>query len=100
METTKDDILSYLASKKKEFKDEYRVVKLGLFGSYANDQAKAKSDIDVLIEFEPNTQNLIEKKAEIRSLLKAQFNREVDLCRVKYIKPYFKAQILNSAIYV
>lgn len=100
MKITKDDILKYLASIKGDFMQEYQVVKLGLFGSYASGNPNLESDIDVLIEFAPNTRNLREKKEKIRSLIKARFNKDVDLCREKYIKPYFKAHILNSAVYV
>lgn len=100
MKTSKDDILKYLASQKEDFREEYRVVKLGLFGSFALDQSHKESDIDILIEFAPNTTNLVEKKEKIRSLIKARFNKDVDLCREKYIKPYFKSHILNSAVYV
>lgn len=100
MITTKEDILSYLSSKKPEFQDEFHVSKLGLFGSFAIGWQKEDSDIDLLIEFEPQTENLAEKKARIRAIVRSKFKREVDLCREKYIKPYFKSQILKSAIYV
>jgi len=33
-------------------------------------------------------------------MVRKRFNRDVDLCREKYIKPYFRSQILQSAIYV
>ena len=100
MEATKVDILAYLASQKELFKAEFQVTKLGLFGSYATDNAGSDSDIDVIIEFEPQTSQLRDKKEKIRSLIKGRFNKEVDLCREKYIKPYFREHILNSAIYV
>lgn len=100
MEATKVDILAYLASQKELFKVEFQVTKLGLFGSYASDNAGSHSDIDVIIEFEPQTSQLRDKKEKIRSLIKDQFNKEVDLCREKYIKPYFREHILKSAIYV
>ena len=70
METTKVDILAFLASKKELFKTEFRVTKLGLFGSYATDNAGKHSDIDVIIEFEPHTSQLRDKKEKIRSLQK------------------------------
>lgn len=100
MKPSKDDILKYLASQKEDFREEYQVVKLALFGSYAMGDSHKESDIDVLIEFAPHTTNLLEKKEKIRSLIKARFNKDVDLCREKYIKPYFKSHILNSAVYV
>lgn len=98
--TTKSDILTYLAIQKKAFQKEFHLTKLGLFGSFARDEQSAKSDIDLLVEFAPHTPHLSEKKAKIKTLLKAQFRREVDICREKYIKPYYKEQILKSAIYV
>ena len=100
MTVTQADILSYLSAQKQEFSEQFQVVKLGLFGSFAQGNPTPQSDIDVLIEFQPHTSHLVEKKATIRSLLQHQFQREVDLCREKYIKPYYKEQILKSAIYV
>lgn len=96
----KENILSFLQIKKETFLTDYQLVKLGLFGSFARDEATKDSDIDLLIEFQPNTPHLSEKKAKIKALIKQQFSREVDLCREKYIKPYFKKQILKSVIYV
>ena len=96
----KEDILAFLSANKKELLTEYQLVKIGLFGSFARDENSENSDIDLIVEFKPNTPNLSEKKAKIKALVKQQFNQEVDLCREKYIKPYFKSQILQSAIYV
>ncbi len=100
MKPTKEDILNYLASKKTEFRNEFQVTKLGLFGSYALGNPHVESDIDILVEFAPHTSNLVNKKEKIRSLINAEFNKDVDLCREKYIKPYFKSHILDSAVYV
>jgi predicted nucleotidyltransferase len=97
---SKEDILSFLEEKKEELFSEYQLIKIGLFGSFAKDEGTGDSDIDLIVEFQPNTENLAEKKSRIKALVRKQFNREVDLCREKYIKPYFKSQILQSAIYV
>ena len=96
----KDDILNFLAERKAELFTEYNLVKIGLFGSFARNEGKANSDIDLLIEFQPDTKNLSDKKAGLKALVKEQFGREVDVCREKYIKPYFRKSILQSAIYV
>jgi predicted nucleotidyltransferase len=96
----RDEILSFLRERKEELFSEYQLIKIGLFGSFARDEGTADSDIDLIVEFQPNTDNLSEKKSKIKSLIAHKFNREVDLCREKYIKPYFKSQILQSAIYV
>jgi len=96
----RDEILSFLREKKNELFTDYQLIKIGLFGSFAKDEGTEDSDIDLIVEFQPNTENLSEKKSEIKRLVAERFNREVDLCREKYIKPYFKSQILESAIYV
>ncbi len=96
----RDEILAFLTDKKEDLFLEYQLVKIGLFGSFATDSVTDKSDIDLLVEFQPNTDNLSEKKSKIKEVIGKQFNRKVDLCREKYIKPYFKSQILKSVIYV
>jgi len=94
------EILLFLKEKKEDLFSEYQLVKIGLFGSFARNEGTENSDIDLIVEFKPNTENLSEKKSKLKVLFKNQFDREVDICREKYIKPYFKAQILKSAIYV
>lgn len=98
--TRRDDILSFLEEMKEELFVNYQVVKIGLFGSFARNEGTEDSDIDLIVEFQPNTENLSEKKSKIKNLVANKFNREVDICREKYIKPYFKSHILQSAIYV
>lgn len=94
------EIVSFLSENKSYFFTEYRLVKIGLFGSFARNEATENSDIDLIVEFQPDTENLSEKKLKIKELVGSKFNREVDICREKYIKPYFKSQILQSVIYV
>ena len=95
-----EHILSYLKEKKDDFFSEYQLTKIGLFGSFARQQESEDSDIDILVEFKADTQNLTDLKSDLKEKLSKQFNREVDICREKYIKPYFKTNILKSTIYV
>lgn len=97
---SKEEILSFLSKSKSDFEKEFKIVKIGIFGSYAQGTQTDASDIDILIEFEPKTEQLSEKKSNLRAILKKRFNKEIDICREKYIKPYFRNQILKSAIYV
>lgn len=97
---TKADILSFLHEQKDEFFTQYQLVRLGLFGSFARDEAGADSDIDLLVEFQPNTTDLSGKKQDLKDRVRQQFDRPVDVCREKYIKPYYRAQILQSVVYV
>lgn len=97
---TKDQILCFLKENKDRIQQEYAISEVGLFGSFAVGENKADSDVDILISFTEGAHHLYEKKASLRHFLKQAFNREVDICSKKYIKSYYKEQILNTAIYV
>jgi len=43
-----------------------------------------KSDIDLLVEFEENAEDLYELKSQIRDLFKRKIGIEIDICREKY----------------
>ncbi len=97
---SRDEILKFLSSNKEHFRREFQVTKLGIFGSFAVGTQNESSDLDVIVEFEQSTPNLYDKKNRIREILRQRFGREIDLCREKYIRPYFRSQIMSTAIYV
>jgi hypothetical protein len=76
------------------------LAQLGLIGSFARGEQTEDSDIDLLVEFEPDTDDIFGKKMKLKDLLKASFDRDVDICREKYMKPYIKDYLLKEAIYV
>jgi predicted nucleotidyltransferase len=96
----RQEILDFLIERKEELCSEFHLIKIGLFGSFAQNKNTNKSDIDLLIEFLPKTENIHEKKLKIKELFSNKFGLEVDICREKYIKPYFRNQILQTVIYV
>jgi uncharacterized protein len=96
---TKDQILTFLFQNKKLLQDKFHIVRIGLFGSYARDEQNINSDIDFLVEFEDNTQNLFELKIQIREFFKSNLGTEVDICREKYIKTRLKKSILEETVY-
>lgn len=100
VKVTKSTILQFLSQEKEQFETRFRIAKIGLFGSYARGEETENSDIDIIVEFYPNTENLSEIKASLKEIIKSTFDRDVDICREKYLKPYYRNQILQSAIYV
>jgi predicted nucleotidyltransferase len=54
--TTKENILAILIAHKSEL-SKYGVSNIGLFGSYLRNEQSANSDIDLLIDFEPEKEN-------------------------------------------
>jgi uncharacterized protein len=96
----KNEILSFLQEHIHDLKTEYKISKIGIFGSFARNEENDNSDIDILLEFESGTENIYEKKIKLKEYLSANFNRDVDLCREKYIKPYIRDYLANEVIYV
>jgi|SRR5664280_771932 uncharacterized protein len=96
---TRDQILTFLSLNKKLFRDKYHIVRIGLFGSYARGEQNAKSDIDLLVEFEENTQDLYDLKLQLKDFFQIQLGLEIDICREKYIKPRIKNSILKDTVY-
>jgi predicted nucleotidyltransferase len=64
----KKEILKYLSDNKSTLKKEFRIIKIGLFGSNAAELNSGLSDIDLVIEFEPDTKMLFEKKKLVKEL--------------------------------
>lgn len=97
---TRQELLKFLRDNKEYLQKHFHLTKIGVFGSFAKEQQTPESDVDILIEMEDETKNIFDLKWELREFLKKQFNREVDLCGEKYIKPYAKYYILKDAIYI
>ena len=96
---TRDQILTFLTQNKKVFRERYHIIRIGLFGSYARGEQNLESDIDILVEFEENTQDLYELKLQLKDFFKKNLGIEVDICREKYIKPRIKNSILKDTVY-
>ena len=96
---TRDQILTFLSMNNKLFRDKYHIVRIGLFGSYARGEQNANSDIDLLVEFEENTQDLYDLKLQLKDFFQIQLGLEIDICREKYIKPRIKNSILKDTVY-
>jgi len=92
-------ILNYLASNKDRFQKEFHLIRIGIFGSIARGEHSDESDIDLIVEFEEGTDNLYDLKQKLKSEIQSRFRMPVDICREKYIKSFFKTQILSETLY-
>lgn len=96
---SREQILDFIAENKQLFREQFHIIRIGIFGSYARGEQNPKSDIDLLVEFEENTQDLYELKLQIKDFFHNKLGIEVNICREKYIKPRFKKTILEETIY-
>jgi hypothetical protein len=93
-------IIDFIAKNKPILEQEFHISRIGLFGSFARNEQSSDSDLDLVIEFEENTENLFEVKMAVKKFFKEKLDINIDICREKYIKPIFKERILKEAIYV
>jgi len=94
------EILNFLKQNRDFLSDTYHLSKIGLFGSFAREEQKTNSDVDILIDIKDGTKNIHDLKISLKKYLSNTFKRDVDLAREKYLKPYAKKYILKDAIYV
>ena len=93
---TKDQILDYLREHYQEFHHKYHVEKIGIFGSYARDEATQESDIDIFVQMHPKLLDMI----AIKQLIEEDLHQKVDIVRLRdRMNPYLKKRILRDGIY-
>lgn len=95
---TKQFILNYLKEHKKEMKNEYGLVKIGLFGSYARGEERENSDIDLAIEL--RCKNSFRSFFALKNRLEKKFGKKVDMGIESSLKPIAKKYIDKEIIYV
>ena len=74
--------------------EKHGIVRAGIFGSYATEEATKGSDIDILIEFDGSLLDLIGLELELKKALK----KNVDLLPYRGINPILKRRILDEEI--
>lgn len=97
---TKEQIIAQLSKNKELLQNKFYLETIALFGSYARNENSKTSDIDLLVTFNNNANDLYIIKNELRNYLHNLLKSDVDICNEKYIKPFYKKQILSEAIYV
>ncbi len=75
------------------------VTRLGLFGSFARDEVRPDSDLDVLVEFEAG-QKTYDNLFALGALLEARFGRRVEVVTTDALSPYLGPKILREVKYV
>ena len=97
--TTKDYILTTIRENKKELL-RFGILKVGLFGSYVRGDESEKSDIDLLIDFDPDHENF-ENYMAVCNLLEQLFrNEKLEIVTKNGLSPYIGPKILKEVQYV
>ena len=97
--TTKENILSILKLHKYEL-SKFGVSTIGLFGSYLHHKQSSKSDIDLLIDFEPDKENFDNYMA-VYDIFEDFFkNEKIEIVTKNGLSKYIGPKILNDVVYV
>ncbi len=75
----------------------YRVRELSIFGSALREDFRTDSDIDLLVEFEPEAQIGFVTLSRMQRELSAILNRPVDLVPKRGLKPKIREIVISSA---
>ena len=81
-----------------EFCRRSHINKLSFFGSVLTPRFRAESDIDVLIEFDPNHIPGLFGVARMERELSERFGRKVDLRTAEDLSHYFREEVVSSAL--
>ncbi len=100
MVSNRQEIIAYIDSHREQLRTRFHVRKIALIGSFARDEQTPESDVDLLLDLEEGTASIYQLKRNLKDELERQFGRPVELASERYLKPYYKKQILQEAIYV
>jgi len=94
---TKEDFSSNMLLAIRELCRRYKVRELSLFGSAITKDFNSASDIDLLVEFEPEAQVGFITLSRMQRELSAILHRPVDLIPKGGLKPMIRDAVLSSA---
>jgi len=80
-----------------EFCRRHRIRRLSFFGSVLRDDFTPESDVDVLVEFEPDVRVGLIALGGMEVELSGILGREVDLSTEGCLSPYFREEVLREA---
>ena len=97
--TNKEYILSALRTNKTKL-SKLGIRSVGLFGSYIRNEQSSESDIDLLIDFEPEKENFDNYMA-VYDLFESIFkSQKIEVVTKNGLSPYIGPKILNEVQYV
>ncbi|MDR2205003.1 MAG: nucleotidyltransferase family protein [Flavobacteriaceae bacterium] len=97
--TSKNNILSTIQSHKPQLAS-FGINKIGLFGSYVRNEQKLQSDIDILVDFEPEKETFDNFMNLYNYLEKLFTGKKIEIVTVNGLSPYIGKHILEEVNYV
>jgi uncharacterized protein len=95
---TKENLFSLIREKESDIKA-FGVRRLGVFGSFVRNQQQPESDVDVLVEFDPELKTY-DNFIHLAFFLEDVFGRCVDIVTTDGLSHYIGPDIMNDVEYV
>lgn len=95
---TIEEIKKVLQKHREEFREQYGLKEIGIFGSYVKGEQKEKSDIDMLIELEKPIGFV--RFMRLENALSQLLGVRVEMVTRKALKPHIGKRILQEVKYV
>jgi predicted nucleotidyltransferase len=92
----KKEILTFLQANKQLLKERFNIHSIALAGSFARNEATAKSDIDIIVDMPSSFTNFF----NLKYYLEEHLGRVVDLGLEKNLRAFIKKQMQDEMIYV
>ena len=80
--------------------EQFHVRSISVFGSVLRGEAGPKSDVDILVEFEPEAETGLFEFVELKERLSDLLGIPVDLATPDALHPALKRNILDEALHV
>ena len=93
---TRAEVLDTLRSLKGELKDQYHVLSIGIFGSYAREEQGESSDIDVLVEFGPEAH--LFDYVGLSQYLEEKLGLNVDVVPKAALRPELRTRVTRDLL--
>ena len=90
----KAQLVSILRPLKSEIRSRYRVRDIGLFGSVVRGQHTSRSDVDVLVDFEPNA--TLFDLSGLALFLEEKLGRRVDVVPRRALRAELREAVLRE----
>ncbi len=89
-----------LEGHKRYLREKYRVKEIGIFGSYVRGEQKKRSDVDILVEYEPDACLDLFTFIELENYLSDILGLKADLVMKSALKPRIGKHILAEVMYL
>ncbi len=76
----------------------FGIKRIGLFGSFVRGEQRSDSDIDLIVEFEPN-QKTFDNYMKLSFFLEDILQHKIDIVTVESLSPYIGPHILKEVEY-